>query len=532
MFKFDNDLNIASLSSDDKWNKFKVLTIIQSNENPLPSIRAYLGARYSRSADSIADIAQEVLNKNIDASMRLETIFHGYGHRSVGDMADVFVCIERVPMLFAQRFFNHNAVISGQERSTRFQNFQDPQFVKLPNISIKTASLQSGYNDIMNKSLGYYRKLLPETKAVLKKFFNINIEDKLEAKALEARSFDTARYFLPVGLETSFAAVMSARSWSESIGFLRGSNWHVDKNVGKLIYSLLSGDISVNKEYNPEVKTLIRHAEENKTRRDSTNEVLDHLFKSKISWNKNVFKYRIDESFQIDFNVDPASLLLTHYIELIDEEADGFKNDVDSSVFAGVGDILAKYHSHFSNIGNIAQTGAIRITGWADYGSIKDLNRHRSFERFIPFYEEEFDIENIITRDIDKNFTLCDYLFLGDRNIVALRNRYEKGFMDIYNSIFNWYYDAKTILDRQTLSEFTRYLLPHAQVLRYNFYASIDDLLYTISLRTRPGGHISYRNLTYKWLLALKNKSALWNGLFNKIPSVEVSSRDQFINRS
>ena len=127
---FRKDIQRASIESEDDWNQFKVHTLLENVNQKQPSINAYLGARYSRSADSIIDIASEIIKNNTDAAQRLEAIFHGYGHKSVGDMAQLFVCIENIPMFTAMKIFYLNSVISGQERSTRYQNFEEPNILK------------------------------------------------------------------------------------------------------------------------------------------------------------------------------------------------------------------------------------------------------------------------------------------------------------------------------------------------------------------------------------------------------------------
>jgi len=89
---YRKDLNIASIKSESSWNKINVLTLLQNNSgNRQPSVNAYLGARYSRSADSIVDIASEIISSGTNAAERLEKIFAGYGHKSVGDMTFLFV---------------------------------------------------------------------------------------------------------------------------------------------------------------------------------------------------------------------------------------------------------------------------------------------------------------------------------------------------------------------------------------------------------------------------------------------------------
>lgn len=72
---FRKDLQIASVRSESMWNKFKVHTLLQNPLQKQPSINAYLGARYSRSSDSILDIAREIIESNTDAADRLEKYF-------------------------------------------------------------------------------------------------------------------------------------------------------------------------------------------------------------------------------------------------------------------------------------------------------------------------------------------------------------------------------------------------------------------------------------------------------------------------
>lgn len=191
---FRKDLHIATLKSESSWNKFKLQALLQNCESKQPSINAYLGARYSRSADSVLDIASEIVENNTDAAERLEKIFSGYGHKSVGDMAELFVCLENIPMYTAMKVFYMTPVISGQERSTRYQNFQDPNFVKIPKEVCDDYEVSREYERIMLKEMKDYRELLGTTKDALKKHFRINEESPQELSALKARSFDVARY--------------------------------------------------------------------------------------------------------------------------------------------------------------------------------------------------------------------------------------------------------------------------------------------------------------------------------------------------
>ena len=165
----------------------------------------------------IVDIASEIIKNNTDAAERLEKIFAGYGHKSVGDMADLFVCIENIPVPLAMKIFYSCPVISGQERSTRYQNFQYPEFVKIPKEVCSDREISKEYERIMLEQFKDYRELLKPTKEALSKFFKINEDSLQENSALTARTFDTVRYLLPYGHNTSGAFLMSARGWSDLI---------------------------------------------------------------------------------------------------------------------------------------------------------------------------------------------------------------------------------------------------------------------------------------------------------------------------
>ena len=171
---FRQDLNIATIKSESSWNRMVVHSLLQNCNAKQPAINAYLGARYSRSSDSILDIASEVINTGTDASERLEKIFAGYGHKSVGDMAELFVCIENIPIITGMKFFYINPVIAGQERSTRYQDFSDPNFIKIPNEVCSKQEIRKEYEKIIFKQLSDYKRLLKSTKEQLSKYFKIN----------------------------------------------------------------------------------------------------------------------------------------------------------------------------------------------------------------------------------------------------------------------------------------------------------------------------------------------------------------------
>ena len=526
-YSFHKDIHIASIESDSDWHNLCVNTLLQNPEKKQPSINAFLGARYSRSSDSIVDIAKEIYESGKDASKKLETIFYNYGHKSVGDMAQLFLCLENIPMIVAQRFFYLNPVHSGQERSTRYQDFSKPNFLKIPSNIETSAKLRNDYEKIFHKALTNYSELKNQTEIKFSKVFKENTIELSMRSALKARVFDTIRYFIPIGLLTSIGVVMSARAWAERISLYRASKFGIERELGELIYNLLNGTKELEEMgYIPEADTLIRHTEKDNSRNQSVMEILEILRK-----NLKITKSRQNNSiqFKITTEVNAVNEMLTNYILLLNPYLEmNFSKKYSNTLIKKISKILSQYHDHYHQIGNVAQSGSILIEGITNYGVLKDLLRHRSFEKFIPLLEENVDIETELNRE--NPYTLCEYL--SQKEMKGLKLLFELRMNEHYKSINDWYRQAKKELPIEIANEYIKYLLPHGHITKYKFYASIDDLAYTIGLRTRNGGHIAYRKLTYDWLLQLSKQEPFWNRLKFKLPPVQVDSIQQFWDRS
>ena len=415
------------------------------------------------------------MGKGVDAAERLEKIFAGYGHKSVGDMADLFVCIENIPMYMAMKLFYMNSVVSGQERSTRYQDFSNPQFVRIPEEVCSSVEVRKEYDRLILKQMNDYRELKNPTSEALAKFFKINEESPQEVSALKSRSFDTLRYLLPYGLDTSAAYLMSARNWSENISYLCSGSSIVGEEVSSLLLNLLGDSDLEARGYIREADGLIRHTEFNP----------------------------LGSASEYEFSEE-------------DQEE--------------IGEILFENHNHHNQLGNIGQSGAVKIEGFSSLGVLKDLNRHRSFERFIPLFHDEIDMDQELDRRSDECFYLCNYLDLTP--LKSLRQEYVNRLVETYDAIKEWRQSAKESMSLDVCNEYTKYLLPHAHATRYIFYASFDDLQYTINLRVRNGGHIAYRTLVYEWLRKLYEKDAIWGGLLKRIITPSVSDKGQFVDRS
>lgn len=528
-FSFYPELHLASLESKAEHHQLKVHTLLQDPTQKQPSINAFLGARYSRSAESVVEIAKEVMNKGQDASKRLESIFYGYGHKSVGDMADLFLCLENVPMISAMRLFNLNPVLAGQERSTRFQNFEKPNFVKLP-ASVKNQKLRAEHQAIILSLMKNYLDLLEPTKIALAQHFQIDEDDHAQVAALTARTFDTVRYFLPMGLQTSLGFVMSARGWSDLIGQLGVSRYSIERELAELVLELLSTPGHSGTNYLPEADGLIRHTAGNSSRNESTQAALRLLSKEFTQEENLIVSRKLDHNLQLKLGGIPTENLLRHYELLLHPLAKQHKLRISERKLRELSELIFTKHDQHHQLGPIGQSGAIAIEGLADFGVLKDLNRHRSLERFVPIWNDNLNLEAELDRDDSRCFFVCNYLHLPE--LSGLKKEFEKRLKATYQRIRDWHSWAKTEIGSDLAHEYTTYLLPHAHATRYRFYGSFDDLQYTIHLRSRNGGHIAYRSLVFSWLEQLAKLDPIWGGMLKKLPVVDPNSRDQFVDRS
>jgi thymidylate synthase ThyX len=526
------DLQIASIQEAEKHQHMAVHALIQNPGKKQPSVTAYLGARYSRSADSITKIAAEAYEAGIDAASRLEQIFANYGHKSVGDMADLFVCIENIPILQTLKLFNLIPVVSGQERSTRYQNFAKPDYVHLPESKEIPKEVVDLYEKIMQKAYVDYAELLEPSKQALAEHFKVDPSDAKTKSVLLARAFDTVRYTIPLGSCTSLGILTSARVWSDTISFLRSSPALIERELAELVYDLLKGTPELLKlGYVPEVDGLIRHSDANYASNETTIKVLELL----KQWKVKAIKRKLEKSplkgIKVTTNNDAMASLLRNYQLLAAPLSADFPIYLKPEQWAELGEVIFAKHNQHNQLRVIGQQGAITIEAMADAGGvIKDLNRHRSMERIVPLFNENIDIDAELDRPNESLYFLCDYLSLP--GLEALKAQYVAKLNETYQLIKDWLALSKDKIPATMRTEYARYLLPSGHATVYRFYASVDDLQYTSHLRSRNGGHIAYRAVSYAWLKELAKQNPFWKGMFKNIPEVAANSREQFLDRS
>jgi thymidylate synthase ThyX len=144
----------------------------------------------------------------------MKNFYVGYGHKSIGDCGSATLFIEGVSMLVAKAVQDW-PLYSGQESSTRYIDFQTQPF-KNP-LGTKEGE------EILEAYRKFYIEALSLTKEYLKTQFPLNEGENLSIydKAIAARAFDILRGFLPAGSATNLAWHTNLRQAADKIAIIR-----------------------------------------------------------------------------------------------------------------------------------------------------------------------------------------------------------------------------------------------------------------------------------------------------------------------
>ncbi|MEF3692054.1 MAG: FAD-dependent thymidylate synthase [Candidatus Moraniibacteriota bacterium] len=173
---------------------------------------AMLQALHSRSTGGIKSHLKVLAQKGAENFM--EKFYVGYGHKSIGDCGSATVFVEGISMLAAKAIQDWR-LYSGQEASTRYVDFSKQKFLN-PIGTKQGEKIQEAWRK-------FYLDLQIPVQEHLKKQFPIQAgeNENIYNKAIIARAFDIARSFLPSGATTNVAWRMNFRQFADELMLLR-----------------------------------------------------------------------------------------------------------------------------------------------------------------------------------------------------------------------------------------------------------------------------------------------------------------------
>jgi thymidylate synthase ThyX len=149
----------------------------------------------------------------------MSSFYVGYGHKSIGDCASANIFAEGISML-AAKAVQDSQLYNGQECSTRYIDFATQPF--LDGVKLSTEK-NTETNNIHEKLREFYVESFPAVIDHLKKQYpkQENEDDKMYEKAIKARCFDILRGFLPAGAMTNVAWTGTLRNVADRLMYLR-----------------------------------------------------------------------------------------------------------------------------------------------------------------------------------------------------------------------------------------------------------------------------------------------------------------------
>jgi thymidylate synthase ThyX len=199
-----------------------------------PEDLAMLQALYSRSPASVVTHLDKL--KQSGSGKFMDQYYVGYGHASIGDCGATTLFIEQVSMLVAKAV-QDNPLYNGQEASTRYLDFSKQSVVDPHNNPASTA-IQSRWMEI-------YNRVLPLLTEGLKKRYPFAPTDykneKIWLNALNARAFDIARALLPIGTTTLLSWTTSLRAARDNLRRLKYHPLPEVQEVARKMFAELVG---------------------------------------------------------------------------------------------------------------------------------------------------------------------------------------------------------------------------------------------------------------------------------------------------
>lgn len=294
-----------------------------------PETSAMMQALYSRSPQSVVQHATRVQEKGSDQFMA--SYYVGYGHASIGDCGVTTLYMEDISLL-ACKAVQDNPLYSGQETSTRYIDFSNRR-IHDPLGTDKSQRL-------LRRWVEFYMDASQQVTASLKERFPLppGAKEAAWTKAIAARSFDILRGFLPAG-------VTSQVSWTTN---LRQAHEHV-------------------------LRLETHPLEEVRLMGNQLRLELSHRYPSSFSHRQN------DEELAYLRSVAKyEAYCLPRDVPAIAGSFD-VSSTVDNSLLeAEASELIATRPRKVSLPKSLARFGQYRCRFLLDFGSFRDLQRHRA----------------------------------------------------------------------------------------------------------------------------------------------------------
>ena len=345
-----------------------------------PEDVAMLQALYSRSAESVTTHLDKV--KQSGSGKFMERYYVGYGHKSIADCGSTTIFIENVSMLAAKAIQDW-PLYSGQETSTRYLDMSKRDMID-PIDTPESRSILARWMDF------YVSKREAVANEVRRRFpRQPNESESAYEQAVDARSFDILRGFLP-------AACTTQLSWHTN---LRQADDHLRDLTKHPLDEVVDRADDIRREFAKKYRTTFGHSA------GVSGVGVPHGMQTerlaRMRWEQTV-KVR----FVYAFDPHPRSF----FRSWIDLGTDEDRHEMIATRPRGC--VLP--HS-------LGALGQLQFCGLLDFGSFRDIQRHRNGVCKMPLLTSHFGFEPWYLEQLDRN-TQAEAVELIQEQRSAIRN--------------------------------------------------------------------------------------------------------------
>lgn len=400
-----------------------------------PETIAMIQALYSRSSDSVENHVKQVSETGSDKF--LSSYYVGYGHASIGDCGTTTLFFEGLSIL-ATKALQDNFLYSGTECSTRYIDYSTQAiFDPIKNEKSK---------EIFDAWIKFYTDSMPIVIEYLKEQFPFEQDTMIFnhwEKTIKARAFDILRGYLPAGVTTQMSWTTNLRQAHEKLYQLQ---FHPLKEVSDLAEKALDKlkekyPASFSHKVRPEIDAY------NKSIAIDNNYALsfDNMREDEFEWSSTVITPEKYLSFEESLYTRPKGAALPKH--------------------------LKKY-------------GTYTCKFLLDYGSFRDIQRHRNGLCQIPLLDTDFGFNSWYLEQLPKELQ------------VVARDLYKQQYKRI---------EELSIGCKMTEFD-VQYFLPLGQNVLVELVYDLPQMVYVTELRSSAMVHPTLRRIAHKMHHVLKEK--------------------------
>lgn len=427
------------------------------NDMTDPEINAMLQAFYSRSHMGINERIAELGGQPEKIKNSLQQYYLGYGHSSIGDCGWTTLYIEGVSLL-AAKAIQHHPLYNGQEKSTRYLNFVGDNLFYNPLAVLPDGQVLDSMdlvtdvglsNNYLYSMIDWYNQISLELINELTHCYPK--PDKLKGSvyknSIQCAAFDVARGFLPAGLKTSLSWTGHLRSIREHCKELLQHPLLEVRNIAKDILR------QCYKNYPATFSLEDENFENEYVSICTKRERLQLYYQNMPSFPK----IHLDQQC---FNLN--LLLLQAKNELIQRPQYT---------------ALPRY---------VEQYGTITAKFWLDFGSFRDLQRHRNGTCVMSEFDPYSKMHPFYLSGTIKN------LFRSDQY-----DKFTSEYMGLLSNLIKF--------NSHCSSDDLQYLYPLGWLIPVSYTATLPQWVYMVELRTQPSVHPTLRSVMMSVAKELKN---------------------------